>query len=187
MTLFLNSNVVNAGSGVGISTGKIILDNPLEPVTVHSLPSVAVYNTGDEPAEYEMDVTLNESQSQYKPESTWVEFLPKRFILNGGESKLVNISINIPENAQQGDYYAYLEAHTTKSSTNTNNNSNVSSASAVKFYFKVVNPIAESDVVGNAAVDVDKTLNISHWYSDDNIFKSVFRAFLFYHESGTRA
>jgi hypothetical protein len=174
ITVFANPYIVSAQSGVGVGTGKIILDSQLKAATTYLLPSVAVYNTGDEQTTYEMEVTFNERQSQLKPDSSWVEFTPKRFTLKANESQQVNMSISVPEDVMPGDYYAYLEAHTiTPSTTDSGQNStNISAAAAAKFYFSVDTATAGSNSSADTTTE-SNTLNTNQWYIDTKIFEAL--------------
>lgn len=96
--------------GVGVSLGRIVVDDPLRPGGIYRLPSVAVINTGEERSTYEMALTYHQGQKQRRPPREWVSFAPKSFTLEPGESQLVSITLSIPANAWPGEYFAYLEA-----------------------------------------------------------------------------
>lgn len=132
-------SVASAASGVGVGTGKIMLDETLVGGTAYSLPAITVYNTGDEASDYEMEVTFNERQPQLKPQASWVSFNPKRFTLAPTESETVDMTITVPTSAKTGDYYAYLEAHSVTSKTSGQDTAHISAAAAAKFYFSAKN------------------------------------------------
>lgn len=48
--------------GVGVGIGKIVVDQPLKPGLIYTLPSLPVLNTGDEPAEYGVSIEYHEGQ-----------------------------------------------------------------------------------------------------------------------------
>jgi len=135
LSLFTLPFSTGANSGVSINTGKILLEKAIVPGGTYDLPSVEVKNTGDESSDYGVSVEYNEVQSQLKPEAKWFEFSPINFNLLPGESKIVKTKIIVPENAQAGDYFAYIEAHTLNNKAV--NNLSISGAAASKLYFSV--------------------------------------------------
>jgi hypothetical protein len=137
---------VSALTGVGVGTGKIILDESLTPDTAYNLPSITVYNTGDETSNYEMAVTFNERQPQLKPEAGWVSFSPQHFSLPPNGVQQVSMTIKLPANVKGGDYYAYLEAHAIASD---NSATHILTAAAAKFYFTSKNGSAPTPVKAN--------------------------------------
>jgi hypothetical protein len=100
-----------ADVGVGVTLGRVEIDDGLKPGGRYQLPELGVINTGDESGEYEVEVTYLEGQPQLRPPSRWFEFQPQRFSLEPGETQNVQISIVLPTGADPGDYFAYLEAH----------------------------------------------------------------------------
>lgn len=126
----------SANAGVGINLGKVILSNTLTPGSNYVLPSMTVYNDGDQASGYEMAVTFNEKQPELKPKDSWVSFSPERFSLAPGAVQIVQMSISIPEDVKTGDYYAYLEAHTHIAAAGQPGvSAGISAAAAAKFYF----------------------------------------------------
>src|SRR5690349_11386440 len=79
--------VVLASIGVGVGTGKIDIQEKIKSGSIYTLPSVVVFNTGTQQAQYKMSVTFNEVQPQQKPDPAWFSFEPKQFTLNPGESQ----------------------------------------------------------------------------------------------------
>ena len=100
--------------GVGVGLGKIDIDEKLSPGGIYKLPSLPVLNTGDEAADYEVEVTFLSEQEQRRPEASWFSFKPQGFHLEPGKSQTVEVSLTLPVNARPGDYFAFLEAHPTK-------------------------------------------------------------------------
>ncbi len=100
--------------GVGVGLGKIDIDEKLSPGGIYKLPSLPVLNTGDEAADYEVEVTFLSEQEQRRPEVSWFSFKPQSFHLEPGKSQTVEVSLTLPVNARPGDYFAFLEAHPTK-------------------------------------------------------------------------
>ncbi len=121
--------------GVGVGAGKIKVDKDLKPGGVYNLPSVPVLNTGDEPADYGMEIAYHEKQSQFRPSKSWFEFIPSQFHLEPGKIKSVKIKLTLPVKARPGDYFAYLEAHPIQEETG---GATIGIAAATKLYFTIV-------------------------------------------------
>ncbi len=111
LILFLATPLmVFASVGVGVGTGKIIMNQPLKPGGIYNLPSLVVFNTGDEESDYEIYVSYNTDQPQLRPAREWLGFEPSEFRLKPGKSQSVSIKLNLPLKASPGDYFAYLGA-----------------------------------------------------------------------------
>lgn len=121
--------------GVGVGTGKIIIDDTLKPGARYELTPLSVINTGNVPAEYEVSITYHEQQKEMRPDLSWFAFTPNNFVLNPGEVKVVNISLLLPLKTEPGDYFAYLEAHPIRSVKD--GSTSIGVAAAAKLYFKV--------------------------------------------------
>jgi len=119
--------------GVGVSLGRIVVDDPLQPGQIYRLPSLGVINTGKEMSKYEVEVTYHQDQKQMRPPKQWVDFDPQAFTLEPGKSQSVGITLYVPTNARPGDYFAYLEAHPVIERTGFA----VGVAAATKLYFSV--------------------------------------------------
>jgi hypothetical protein len=102
---------VDADRGIGISIGKIEIEDRLSPGGGYALPTLSVINTGTEPGQYEVAITYTEGQSQKKPPSGWFGLQPQHFFLNGGQPQNVRLSLTLPAKAPPGQYLAYIEAH----------------------------------------------------------------------------
>lgn len=122
--------------GVGVGTGKIVVEEDLKPGIIYELPSLTVFNTGDVSSEYEVNIAYHEKQPELQPPEDWFEFNPDGFHLEPGEAQEVKIKLNLPVKAQPGDYFAYLEGHPL--STSTDGSTTVGIAAAAKLYFTVV-------------------------------------------------
>lgn len=128
--------LVFAKIGVGIGTGKIVLDQPLRPGLIYSLPVITIINTGDEPSEYSVSITHRENQSEMKPPLEWFSFEPKNFFLEPGKSQQVQVKLNLPiKDVRPGEYFVFLEGHPTK--TSNVNGTSIGVAAAAKLYFTV--------------------------------------------------
>ncbi len=100
--------------GVGVGLGKINIDEELSPGGIYKLPAVPVLNTGDEAADYEVEVTFLSEQEQEQPDAKWFSFTPQSFHLEPGKSQTVEVSMTLPVGTRPGDYFAFLEAHPVK-------------------------------------------------------------------------
>lgn len=122
--------------GVGVATGKIIVNEKLKPGIIYNLPPLTVLNTGDVPSDYEVAVTYFEKQSQLKPPNDWFIFSPKTFHLDPGKVQVVNIKLNLPIETSPGDYFGFLEAHPVK--VDKAGVTSINIAAAAKLYFTIV-------------------------------------------------
>ncbi len=96
--------------GVGVTTGRITVDEPLRPGGVYELPAMGVMNTGEVVANYVMDVTYHVDQEELRPEKEWIAFSPREFYLEPGKSQAVGLTVTLPVRTVPGEYFAYLEA-----------------------------------------------------------------------------
>jgi hypothetical protein len=96
--------------GVGISPGKISVDEPLSPGGLYHLPPVTVTNRGEEAGYYEMVVTYLHEQEELMPPAEWFEFGPENFYLEPDHSQTVAVTLEVATDARPGDYCAYIEA-----------------------------------------------------------------------------
>jgi len=121
--------------GVGVNLGKIEIDEALKPGGIYNFPSLGVLNTGDEPGDYEVEVTYHQDQPQLRPPQEWFSFNPASFHLEPGGSQSVAVKLNLPMKVKPGDYFAYLEAHPViKAGPGTT----IGVAAATKTYFTVM-------------------------------------------------
>lgn len=122
--------------GVGVGTGKIILDQPAKPGLIYSLPSFTVINTGDEASEYEVTLEHRENQPELKPAKDWFSFEPANFYLEPGKTQVVQTKLSLPvKGVKPGDYFAFLSAHPVKKADTAGISIGVAAAS--KLYFTV--------------------------------------------------
>jgi hypothetical protein len=119
--------------GVGVGTGRIAVDEPLMPGGTYTLSSMTVLNTGDEPGNYTVEVTYLYGQPELRPPGEWVSFLPASFYLGPKQSKSVAITLNLPLDAEPGDYFCFLEAHPVMEG----GGFRIGVAAATKLYFSV--------------------------------------------------
>lgn len=101
---------VYATLGVGVGTPKIQVEEPLKPGGTYTLPNFIVMNTGDEATHYTVGVMYHEDQTELRPHKEWFTFSPQSFDIDPGKAKIVEVKIQIPRQAQEGEYFAFLEA-----------------------------------------------------------------------------
>lgn len=133
--VFAFAPMAYARIGVGVGTGKIIVNEKLKPGQIYKFPSIAVLNTGDEDGIYGVGVAYHEQQPELKPPLEWFQFDPNNFDLKPTDAKIVEVKVNIPLDAVPGDYFAYLEATPKKKTAE--GVTSVSVAAAAKLYFTV--------------------------------------------------
>ena len=133
--LFVPSIVLGA-VGVGVGTGKIIVDDALRAGTIYKVAPVTVLNTGDQPSDYELAITYHAEQQEMWPDKEWFSFSPSRFHLEPAGAQIVNINLNIPIKAVPGNYFAFIEAHPVVA-TDTTGGAHINVAAATKFYFSI--------------------------------------------------
>ncbi len=133
--------LVLARIGVGVATGKIVVDQKLKPGFIYNLPPLTVLNTGDEPSDYGVSIQYHEGQENnplmgLKPEASWFTFEPANFHLNPGQAQQVKIQLALPiKNVRPGTYFCYLEANPFKKSVS--GQTSIGVAAATKLYFTV--------------------------------------------------
>ena len=96
--------------GVGVGTGEIKMDKTLKPGGIYELPSLVVFNTGDESSDYEVGIAYHAERTQLKPPKAWFNFDPVSFYLEPGKSQVVQIKLALPVKTTPGDYFAYLQS-----------------------------------------------------------------------------
>jgi P pilus assembly chaperone PapD len=135
LVIFAAAPVGAATTGVGVGTGKIRPDAPFLPGLTYTMPSIAVFNSGDTESDYEMTVQYNETQPELKPPAEWVTFTPQHFTLKPGRSQEVKIFVQPSSTAAPGQYFIYLEARPVKKDTS--GITAIKIAAATKFNFEV--------------------------------------------------
>ena len=122
--------------GVGVNTGKIILEEPLKAGGIYELPALVVLNTGDEPSSYSVSVEYHVSQPEYRAEAPWFRFTPEIFHLEPGGVQKVAIQLTLPVKAPPGEYFAYLQGQPVYGEQE-GGVSRIGIAAAAKLYFTV--------------------------------------------------
>jgi len=123
--------------GVGIGTGIIRMDEPLKLGSIYDLPSVTVFNTGDESSLYQLVIEYRQNIPEMSPNKEWFVFKPNKFHLEPGQSQLVQIQIILPvRGVKPGDYFAFLSASPIKELEQ--GKTSIGVAAATKLYFTVI-------------------------------------------------
>jgi hypothetical protein len=125
---------VSADSGVGVSTGQMLVRTVMTPGDGYHLPGIKVINTGTEVSEYQLSIGYLEGQPERRPGVDWFSFSPERFSLEPGASRDVIVSIVVPSGAEQGEYFALVKAQTVAGEPGS---TSVGVAAATKLLFSV--------------------------------------------------
>ena len=128
-------SIVLAKVGVGMGAGEIRVDEPVKLGGIYELPSVRIFNTGDEITTYGMGVAFHQDYHQLRPDKNWFSFNPSTFTINPGGSQEVKITMLVPLKGEPGDYFAFIESGPVL--TNAPGTS-VGVAVATKLYFTLV-------------------------------------------------
>ena len=141
----INHSKTFAQLGAGVGLGKISVNEVLTPGGVYKLPDLPVINTGKIPAEYRLSVELPAEFLQKYPLverkrqevllKKWVLFNPSQVSLQPKESKNIKVSLALPFDAAQGEYFFYLES--AAQIENSSANVSLGPAAAAKLYFTV--------------------------------------------------
>lgn len=121
--------------GVGTGTAEIRVDKPLKPGGVYDIPSVVIFNTGDESSNYGIGIAYDADRTELRPAKEWFSFDPSLSYLEPTKSQSVAVKLTLPVKARPGDYFAYLETHPViKTGTGTS----VGMAVGTRLFFTVV-------------------------------------------------
>lgn len=132
---FSSAFSVSAKVGVGMGAGEVRLTETVKPGGIYVLPSLRVFNTGDEITTYGFGVAYHQENPQLRPRKEWFTFNPETFTLEAGKSQEVSITMTVPVKAEQGDYFAFLESGPVASNKP---GTSVGVAVATKLFFTVV-------------------------------------------------
>lgn len=133
--LFFSYSIAVAKVGVGMGAGEIRVDEPVKLGGIYELPSVRIFNTGDEVTTYGMGIAFHQDHHELRPAKEWFSFSPSTFTINPGESQEVLITMIVPLKGEPGDYFAFIESGPVP--TNAPGTS-VGVAVATKLYFTLV-------------------------------------------------
>lgn len=135
LLFFSLSSELFAKVGVGMGAGEIRVTESVKPGGIYSLPSLRVFNTGDETTTYAMNVAYHQDNPELRPEKSWFTFTPPTFTVEPGESQEVEITMLVPVKTDPGDYFAFLESGPV---TTGEAGTSVGVAVATKLYFTVI-------------------------------------------------
>ena len=94
--------------GAGISAAPVALGQPARPGTTYDLPVVTVANTGAQRTTYA--VAVRQIAGQREVPTGWIQVDPAAIDLDTGQQATVHLSLQVPAEADTGDYHALLEA-----------------------------------------------------------------------------
>ena len=123
-----------AGAGVGIMPGKIEVEEPLYPGGCYDIPDLQVFNTGDEPGRFAVELSGMKGLDELQPGAEFFSLSPESFYLEPQANQVVTLNLTIPVRAAPGDYLGYIEAHPVSGGPGM---TNIGAAAAVKIYFTV--------------------------------------------------
>jgi hypothetical protein len=97
-----------ASTGVSIDVGSIAISEDLAPGGEYKLPTFGVRNPGTEATSYVLVVSYVDDQAALRPPEAWFSFTPATLTLPAGEFHAINTSLEIPTDAEPGDYAALI-------------------------------------------------------------------------------
>lgn len=106
----LHASAALATKGVSVDLGRIAIEQRLTPGGSYRLPMLGVRNPGTELTSYRMGASAVASDGAEAPPEDWFEFSPRQLTLRPRETKPVRIRINLPTDAEPGDYIALVGA-----------------------------------------------------------------------------
>ena len=121
--------------GVGMGAGEIKVTEDIKPGGIYELPSLRVFNTGDETTTYGMNIAYHQDNPQNRPGKGWFNFQPSTFTIEPGQSQEVSISMTVPVKALPGEYFAFLESGPVQIQSE---GTSIGVAVATKLYFNIV-------------------------------------------------
>jgi hypothetical protein len=129
------AHIALAKVGVGMGAGEVRVTEPIKPGGIYSLPSLRIFNTGDETTTYGMNVAYHQDNPERRPGKTWFTFNPSTFTIAPGDSQEVSIAMFVPVKTEPGEYFAFVESGPVASGET---GTSVGVAVATKLYFTVV-------------------------------------------------
>ena len=118
-----------------MGAGEINLTEPVKPGGIYSLPTLRIFNTGDETTTYGMNVAYHQDYHQLRPGEDWFSFNPTTFTIEPGKSQEIQVTMILPIKAEPGDYFAFVESGPVASNKP---GTSVGVAVASKLFFTVV-------------------------------------------------
>ncbi len=120
---------------MGVATGKIIVEEELNPGETYLLPIFSVINTGDEKSNYAASIEYKQGIEELNPAKEWFSIEPRKFTLDPNNVQNVKVCINIPIKAKPGNYFTFIEAHPVADSETSG--ASIKIAAASKLYFTI--------------------------------------------------
>ncbi len=133
MSFFVHDALAKVGVGMG--AGEIRVTQPIKPGGMYTLPSLRIFNTGDEVTVYGMNIAYHQDHPELRPQKDWFSYNPTTFTINPGESQEVEITMMVPVKTEPGDYFAFVESGPVATGEP---GTSVGVAVATKLYFNVV-------------------------------------------------
>jgi hypothetical protein len=106
--LLVGAAPVAAGKAVSIDVGSIAVREQLVPGGEYKLPTFGVRNPGTESTSYLLTVSYVDGQEALRPPAEWFSFNPATLTLGVGESRPIETTLEIPTDAEPGDYAALI-------------------------------------------------------------------------------
>lgn len=136
VALFLPS-ITTATVGVGVGTGKITIEQALKGGGIYNIPSLIVFNTGDETSDYGVSLMYENGQPELRPELDWFSFEPAQTNLEPTKGEEIKIKLTLPIRTEPGKYFAYLTAKPISTTTSNGGGAVIGVAAAAKLSFTV--------------------------------------------------
>jgi hypothetical protein len=108
VALLVGAAPVAAGMAVSIDVGSIAVREQLVPGGEYRLPTFGVRNPGTESTSYVLAVSYVDGQEGFRPPADWFTFEPAALTLGVGESRAVETTLDVPADAEPGDYAALI-------------------------------------------------------------------------------
>ena len=102
---------VYAGPSPAIAPSRISVDGALGQGEDIRFPSLSIANLGDEASDFVVELTNFSDQSELRPPDLWFQLEPTRFNLEPGATETVSFRMEIPRDAEPGDYRVLIRAH----------------------------------------------------------------------------
>ena len=99
---------VAASQAVAIDVARIAVREGLAPGGEYKLPTFGVRNAGTDPTSYTIQVSYIGGETTLQPPETWFSFRPGSLTLEGGQSAAIVTTLQIPPDAEPGEYGALI-------------------------------------------------------------------------------
>ena len=97
-----------SSQGAAIDLGRIEIQQKLTPGGAYRLPVMGVRNPGTERTRYELHASALRMKGRSTPPEAWFQFSPSRLTLKPSETRPVMVRIELPTDADPGDYAALV-------------------------------------------------------------------------------